>query len=351
VQGQITPQGEEPAEDRTTMGVSSGTQRAEGAMAHPHPGADRQWDAIGWTDGRRRRMFMVVGLIALAVLVGVTAFRGQSEDPSGVPDRPRSVRSGALTLSPLEGWGETTSIPRLEGLDFHKPVVLRERTSGTRLVAGLLPATSRMLLPTEFVRQLRVPPARPETVKVGPGVDAYYFAGLTLAKGGGLVDVYVLPTTAGIVTVACLSDQGLAAPHYDCWRNAATLQVRGGRALRLGPDTAFRQRLPGAVAALDDAREQARAGLATQVPAQQAAAAARLGGAFKEQAAALAPLAPASKGWSRGLVGELAGAGRAYRGVASALRDADAGAFRRGEHAAHRREHRIKQLLDPPADD
>ena len=122
VQGQITPQSEEPAEDRTTMSVSSG--------------ADRQWDAIGWTDGRRRRMFMVVGLIALAVLVGVTAVRGQSEDPSDVPDRPGPVRSGPLTLSPLEGWRATTSIPRLEGLDFHKPVVLRERTSGTRLVAG-----------------------------------------------------------------------------------------------------------------------------------------------------------------------------------------------------------------------
>ena len=118
-------------------------------------GADRQWDAIGWTDGRRRRMFMVVGLIALAVLVGVTAVRGQSEDPSDVPDRPGPVRSGPLTLSPLEGWRATTSIPRLEGLDFHKPVVLRERTSGTRLVAGLLPATTRTLLPTEFIRQLR----------------------------------------------------------------------------------------------------------------------------------------------------------------------------------------------------
>ena len=73
-------------------------------------------------------------------------------------------------------------MPRLEGLEFHNPVVLREHVSGTRLVAGLLPATSRMLLPPEFVRRLRVPPKRPEIAKLGRGAEAYYFAGLILAN-------------------------------------------------------------------------------------------------------------------------------------------------------------------------
>jgi hypothetical protein len=258
------------------------------------------------------------------------------------------VTSGALKLYPLPGWTKITSAPRLGGLDFRNPVVLREHFSGTRLVGGLLPATSRMLLPPEFVRRLLVRPRRPEIAKLG-GAKAYYFAGLILANGGQ-VEVYVLPTTAGVAAIACIGGRGLAPPHDDCWRNAATLQVRGGRPLRLGSDAAFRQRLPGAVSALEHARQQARAGLATQVPAQQAAAASRLSRSFQAQAASLAPLAPASRRWPRALVRELAGAGRAYRGVAAALRDSDAAAFQQGEDAVHAREHRIKQLLNPPTD-
>ena len=291
----------------------------------------------------------MLGLFALVLVGALIALRVQGEDHSSVSGRSSPVISGALELHPLQGWTETARVPRLEGLEFQEPVVLRERISGTRLVAGLLPATSSMLLPPEFVRRLRVPPARPETAKLGPGIEAYYFAGLVLGEGRGLVDVYVLPTTAGVATFACRGGSGIVTPHYDCWRNAATLKLRRGRALRLGPDAAFRQRLPGAVAALERARQQARADLATQVPAQQAAAASTLAGTFREQAAALAPLAPGSRPWSRVLVRELARAGRDYRGVAAALRNADPAAFRDSERAVHARERRIRQLLTSPA--
>ena len=117
-----------------------------------------------------------------------------------------------------------------------------------------------------------------------------------------------------------VSPAGDRAPYDDCLRIATTLKLRAGRALRLGPDAAFRQRLPGAVARSTTARQRARAELATQVPAQQAAAASKLAATFRAQAASLTPLAPASRPWSRALVWELAAAGRAYRGVAAALR-------------------------------
>jgi hypothetical protein len=292
---------------------------------------------------------MILGLVALAILGAFMAVRDADGDQPSVADRPSPVTSGALKLYPLPGWTKITSAPRLGGLDFRNPVVLREHFSGTRLVGGLLPATSWMLLPPEFVRRLLVRPTRPEIAKLGRGAEAYYFGGLILANGGQ-VEVYVLPTTAGVAAIACLGGRGLAPPHDDCWRNAATLQVRGGRPLRLGSEAAFRQRLPGAVTALEHARQQARAGLATHVPAQQAAAASRLSRSFQAQAASLAPLAPASRRWSRALVRELAGAGRAYGGVAAALRDSDGAAFQQGEDAVRAREHRIKQLLNSPTD-
>ena len=297
----------------------------------------------------RLKLTHTLGLVTLVLLGALSVVRVQGEDRSSVSDRPSPVISGALELFPLQGWIQTPRVPRLEGLEFQEPVVLSERNSGTRLVAGVLPATSTMLLPPEFVRRLRVPPARPETVKLGPGIEAYHFAGLVLADGRGLVDVYVLPTTAGVATFACVGGSGILTPHYDCWRNAATLKLRRERALRLGPDAAFRQRLPGAVTAIEQARQQARADLATQVPVQQAAAASTLAGTLRAQAASLAPLAPASRPWSRVLVRELARAGRAYRGVAAALRNADPVAFRDGERVVHARERRIRQLLTPPA--
>ena len=252
VQGQITPQSEEPAEDRTTMSVSSG--------------ADRQWDAIGRTMAGGAGDVHGRGAHRAR---GARRSDGGSRSERGSVRRPRSAQVGeerrAYAVS-TRGMGRDHEHPAPRGVGLPRAGRVEGAHFGhqarRRVVAGDLTDA-----PAHGVRAAAArTAARPETIKVGPGVEAYYFAGLTLAKGGGLVDVYVLPTTAGVVTVACLSDQGLAAPHYDCWRNAATLQVRGGRALRLGPDTAFRQRLPGRAAALDDAREQARAGLAMQVP-------------------------------------------------------------------------------------
>lgn len=293
---------------------------------------------------------MVLGLIALAIL-GALIARGRGEQRSVVPHRPALARNDALELSPLQGWTTTTKAPRLDGMEFENPVVLKDRVSGVRLVAGLLPATSPMLLPSAFVRQLGARVAHPATMVLGRDLDAYYFAGLSSTDTGSLVDVFVVPTTGGVATIACVAGRGIIAPYDSCRRIAATLKLRTGRALRLGPDAAFRQRLPGAVAALDHGRQRARAELARQVPAQQAAAASELAATFRAQATSLAPLAPASRPWSRVLVRELGDAGRAYGLVAAALRNADEDAFRVGQDAVQAREHRIRQLLKLRATD
>lgn len=163
------------------------------------------------------------------------------------------------------------------------------------------------------------------------------------------MDVYVAPTTAGILTVACVAGTGVVAPYYDCWRNVSTLTLRHGRALRLGPDAAFRQRLPGVVAAVDATRQHARAQLDTRIPGHQATVASDVATAYREAAVSLAPLAPSSARRAQAIVRELAGADRAYQGVAAALQHADSVRFERGQHAVHAHEHRLRQLLDRPS--
>jgi hypothetical protein len=303
------------------------------------------------TDGRSKAALIVLALLMVMVLGCFLVLWDRGKEQSGNLHRPAQVTSGALELSPLRGWAESASVPRLAGIEFQRPLVLEERASGMRLVAGVLAATSPTLLPPEFVRQLGAAIGQPDTIALGPGLKAYYYAGLTPAGSPGLVDVYVVPTTAGVATIACIAGPGLIAPFYDCSRNAATLKLRSGRPLRLGPDAAFRQRLPAAMSALEAARQRARAPLATRVPAQQAAAASDLAASYQAQAASLAPLAPVGRPWSRALVRELADAGRAYRSVAAALRSKDAGAFSVGQDAVHARERRIGQLLNGPAAD
>ena len=290
-----------------------------------------------------------MGLVSLITMLAVIALRDGDKRQERASNRPAQVGNGELEFMPRLGWTSSTNAPRLRGMEIQEPVVLEEPVSGMRLVAGLLPATSPTLLPPEFVRRLRMPAARPQTIRLGDALEAYYFAGLSSPDARGLVDVYAAPTTAGIVTIACVGGPGIVAPYYDCWRNASTLKLLHGHALPLGPDAAFRQRLPGTITALDSARQRARSQLSTRVPEQQAAAASDLAAAYGVAAASLAPLAPASLPWSKGLVQELAGAGREYRGLVAALQRADAGAFGLGQDAVHARERRIKQLLERPA--
>jgi hypothetical protein len=328
------------------------SHRGDGAYPRPwrSPSAYLQsddgprWSAIRRADGRLSRIPIVLGLITLAIL-GVFIARDRGEQRPALA-RPADTRNDALELSPVQGWTPTTKAPRLAGMEFENPVVLTERVSGVQVVAGLLPATSPTLLPSTFVRQLNAPVANPTTEVLGRGLKAYHFTGLSPANSSSIVDVFVVPTTVGVATVACVAGRGIIAPYGSCLQMATTLKLRAGRALRLGPDAAFRQRLPGAVAALDQGRRRARAELARHVPAQQAAAAAKLAATFRAQAASLTPLAPTSRPWARVLVRELGAAGRAYGDVATALRNTDEDAFRVGQDAVHARERRIRQLLD-----
>jgi hypothetical protein len=314
------------------------------------PRSSGAWQFPLGVDLRTRRSKRLVALlttmaVAFAGVVALVALRGGDSKRERPVMQPASTNGGPFAFTVLPGWRAIERFEPVPGMPFEHPLVFEEQVSKMRLIAGLLPATSPTLLPAEFVKQLRAPPDRPLRVRLDQGVLAYYYPRLEPADASGALDVYVVPTTSGIATMACTADKGVISTYDDCWRTVASVALRKVSSLRLGPDAAFRQRLPGAIAMVDAARDRAREPLATRIPGQQAKGAADVGLGYEAAAASLAPLVPASPAEPKAAVQALADAGAAYHSVAEALQRGDPAAFERGRDVVHAREHELKALL------
>ena len=82
-------------------------------------------------------------------------------------------------------------------------------------------ATGPTLLPQSFLARLSGTP-RPVAVKLG-AVTAYRYAGLTATGPAQRLTAYVVPTDAGIATIACVGAAAAASP--DCERIATSLDA------------------------------------------------------------------------------------------------------------------------------
>jgi hypothetical protein len=287
-----------------------------------------------------------LGIVALVLALTVWQSDDGTAEPPAVPAGRFS--SGSLMLTAPPGWTRWDA-PPLPGLPLSKPIALENRLLGLRLIAGLLPATSQTLLPAGLVERLQSPPTRPDTVRLDSGLHAYDFRELVAAGIDGPLEVYVLPTTAGVATTICLGAHGVVPSSYDCWKLVKRETLHRAEAVRLGAAAAFNSRVPGLVAAINAVRDQAREPLATRVPAEQARGASMLARTYETAAATLTPLVPASPAWPKATVRELAATGRGYRGAAAALLEADAAAYARARRAVHAHEDRLKGLLDRSA--
>jgi len=131
-------------------------------------------------------------------------------------------------------------------------------------------------------------------VKLKP--DGYVFRRYLYLQSRGApngVSVYVLPTSSGTATAACIAPaSGAAAFTVTCERAVGSLRVKG-KVLPLGPNADFARRLTSATRKLDTARTNFGARLAgAKTPAAQASAARSLAGAYHSAAAAAAKAKP-----------------------------------------------------------
>jgi hypothetical protein len=167
---------------------------------------------------------------------------------------------------------------------------------------------------------------------------------LPATGAGPRVAALALPTTGGVVTIACASSDGaIARAGRECERAARSLQLVGASALQPAHETAAAILLPRVAARLDRRRTLERRRLAaTRSPRRRSEAALRLARAYADAAAQLRPVAA---GAAEGLTGALDGLARAHRALAGASLRRDAAAALQAGAAIEQGERRVTALL------
>jgi hypothetical protein len=311
----------------------------------PFPGSPR-FGRAGVVAG-----LVVAALAVVASVVVLTTGGGADRDSSRAapPRGPEVVRTGGLAVTVPTGWRREPREPRIPGVRFTDPIVLVEEASGARLVAGLLPATSRTLLPSAFAHAMATDLPRPETVEIGEDLQARHYAGLTSADGADVLDAYAAPTTEGVATVVCLAGAASSLLN-DCWSAVSRIKLERGSSLSPDAAAAFRVGLRASVEALDRSDSAARRALSRSTTTEaQAQAVAPLPGAYRGAAATLAPLVPARQGVAPDIVAALRRAGTGYKRLEQSIRRADREAYEAARSAAVARRATLQRLLTLPS--
>jgi hypothetical protein len=307
---------------------------------------------------RRRRSLARWKVAALALTVGLALPAALTRLPrDGEPDdaRPpawvsRTVAAGGIRVVQAPGWSRPARAAEVPGMPFTERVTLVQDGSHLTVVAGTLPATSPSLLPVELRSRLRLPPADPARVRLSHSLSGYHYTGLALLGSTGFLDVYALPTTEGVATIACLAPPSAAWLIDDCLTIAATLDLTAGQPLRLGRDAAFRQRFWSAMTLLDARRSEARRKLArAEVPQMQADLVAGLARRYRRLATSLAPLVPRSPTWPRDTVRTLTRVAGAYERIAAAFTARSGAALDDARREVDEGERRLKRTLRTPS--
>jgi hypothetical protein len=281
---------------------------------------------------------VAAGLWLLGFFAGRLAHREPGEPARGV------AVGGAVALSfPADEWEASQQAPDLPGLELDDPVVLSSADEGAATLAAGLGREARgpRLLPPALLALLERTPRR-EAVRLG-SITALRYRNLDHRQVPGELTVYAIPTTRGVVTIACSaagSDarESLAA----CEAVATTVSLRGAQALPLGANVRYATAVNTALSALGEQRRNGRADLAeAETRAAQARAAESLAGVFAATATALdrAAPGPVEQGVHGALVASLRRTAEAYIALAAAPEegplawDRAAAAVGRGEEA------------------
>jgi hypothetical protein len=269
-----------------------------------------------------------VAAVAGGAAIGLLAGADSPAEPPAARAPQVGLRSGVAQLPLPPGWlslGRRSSIPGLEeatavragqaevALDIRAPEHPSLLPAG---VAGAPPITRRL------------------------GARSVWHYDLDGSRADRRVVALVLPTTGGVVTIACESRTAAAG---ECERAAQAVQLEGATALAPAPETAAAIVLPATVARLDRSRVLERRRLAaTRSSRLRSAAARRLARAYARAAAALRPLAA---GDSAHLVATLDALARRHRTLAVASRRRYAAVARRAGRAIRRDERRLGALI------
>lgn len=252
---------------------------------------------------------LVAGAAALVLAAAGGWWLGDAsrqEVAAPAPDTVLAVGDLKLELDPT--WVAADAMPGLpvEGADVLAPapglVGRALLVSGPAADASLIPAALRSELPAALPAPRRAAMA---------GLPAWTYG--PLHDEGRMVEVTVVPTTAGVLALACSAPAASWSASLDCANGVHA--VAGGAALAPAGDLGFRLAAGPVLRALDAERVSGRARLSARRPA----AATTLAADHRAAAAALDPFATA--GVPAAAVSALRDAARGYEALAAAARD------------------------------
>jgi hypothetical protein len=271
---------------------------------------------------------VVVGLFA-GILAG-GSMKARQEPPAAV----RVVQAGKARLAvPAEWQPATLRSAAVAGLDPLSTVAFQPYPgTSDRALAMLAPADHPSLIPSTLRHLLGALPRHPVAARLA-GWPAWRYPPMLPRVGNRTVSITVMPTTRGVLAVACVSSVTVAYP--GCALDVKAVSVADAAPLVPSTAVALGLELPAALRRLDRARVTGRSALEhARSPAAQAAAARRLAHAYSSTAKSL--LTGAGEA-AASLAKRLDTAGRAYAHLGQAASDSSTARFdaaRRGVDVA-----------------
>lgn len=211
---------------------------------------------------RRPRARILVQVVASAA-AALAAFHVAHSDAQSPAKLTHVAKNPDVLLRYPDDWRRSSGDLAVSDLGLDDPIVLTPgRAGGAMIMAGISPATGAALLPVGVLRRLGHTPAAAR-VRLGE-LRALHYADLRLDGLTRRVTIFAVPTSAGTLTLACLTPpQDAEGARAVCRSVARSLRLARGRALDLGPSRDYQHHVNALVSALDATRTARRAELAS----------------------------------------------------------------------------------------
>ena len=276
------------------------------------------------------------GAIALVVVAGFLIGKSTSADDSP-PARGAEVTAGRLSVRAPAGWTKAPQPEQILGLRPAASISREGAESDASVTVGMSDATGPALLPQALVKKA----PDPKAVELGE-LAALRYANLAPGNGEAELRVYVAPVTGGVAAVACV-----LPTNADCDRIAASLELREGEPIPLGPDKAYERKLDKAITTLNKSAQRQGAALRqADTAAGQAEAARALQAAYRKAARSLRGATDNPQVSNAPVVAALNGLASAYGRLAAAARAEDETGYAAARGRIAGGEKRLREALD-----
>jgi hypothetical protein len=315
----------------------------QGPTAPMEPTTDEEATVALEEEPRRRRA--AVGMLIALAAVGAAAGAVLGAISADGDDDSREASSDAVAFTVPEGWARTQGA-RAPGIRLTDTASARKGEQ--TITAGMQRSEEPVLFPVSFRIRVRTPPLGPGELVTVAGVEAQRHEDVAMRGSGGVVTTYVVPTSAGVATLACAVPAGQAVGP-DCDRAASTLELRRGEPLPVKPDARYGAQVQQVMAGLQPTRRALRQRLGkARTRVQQEEASSGMARVFDQSGRKIERIKPPPVAATAH--GEIAkamhNAADAYSGMAKAAAAFDRSGWDRGELRVRAAEARVQGSLD-----